>query len=327
MRRIRQDGFVYGAKAVVGAASQAGQIKFKVFRKNGANYDFVGQSELMALEAGGGTNHTVTFTFGTPIPCKIGDYFGYSTPPIALNDPRIMWGAENGGTPAAEYSDVVTSNAFGSEVSNYFPNIEALTCPPLVAITGDSISAGYGEHKSFYNIEQGSILHDPGYQLQQLIPDLLYQNHGKGSMGWNWVRTTGMVSALASKPKYLIVHAGINDAATSEVIATILSDMDLVLAACVANNTELILDEITPATNQNDVVSALARSYNSAYATWCATNHIKMVSMHDIYGKLRVSTGELDDLIDIYNGDTIHYSLAGKQKMAELWKQRIQTPL
>ncbi len=71
--RCRQDGFIRQVIAYVRSTGATGRcFKFKVFRHNGVNYDFIGESEQIVPS---GIN-TQTFNLSQPIPCRPGDVFG-----------------------------------------------------------------------------------------------------------------------------------------------------------------------------------------------------------------------------------------------------------
>ncbi len=101
--------------------------------------------------------------------------------------------------------------------------------------------------------------------------------------------------------------------------------MAAVKTACDAAGVTLIVDEITPPGNQTDVIAAAVRTFNSNYAAWCLSNNVMLVRMHDQMGQIRVSTGQLDDLLAAYDGgDHIHLSLAGKILQANLWMESLK---
>lgn len=318
LRRVRQDGFIYRAtvnhRLVAGANDQ---IKFKVFRLRAGTYDMVGQSEVFAIPAGG----TQTYTFTNPIPCLVGDYIGFWTNHAADNLPEVSIKASAGNNIGYVFDeDVTTTNVFAAEVGNFSINLDFFSYRPYICGTGDSIMAGWSNRQSWYDSFSGPVTGDPLYQLQLILAHLRYQNHAKGDTTWDWVRTTGAVSALLAKPRYLIAHAGVNDIEHDVVWADVLSDMDDVLSQCVAAGVTMLLPEILPCTNFNDARAAIVRTFNSNYAAWCAANSVMLISMHDQFGKIRVSTGELDDLADAYNDDGTHLTAAGKLLQAALYK-------
>ncbi len=317
-RAIRQDGYVYGAKFNI-PASSAGQIKFKVFRKNGAVFDFVGESELVAFGASAGLQ---SVTFANPIPCRVGDYFGYATPRVGADQPKVSWKGTTGGNLQYSYADVVTSGTFTNSFGTFLPCIEALVRRPYLAITGDSLAIGYPENTGFYDVGVQNTAHDPGQQLRRLLGNLQVQNHGSGGKAWDWVQGTGMVSALAVTPRVLIVHCGANDASGGRLWSAVQANMDAVRAACVAAGVTLVVDEVAPMTNQSDAVSAAMRALNDNYATWCAANGVRLVRLHDAFGQVRASTGFLDDIAAVFEAaDHAHFSLAGKARQAQFWME------
>ena len=322
-RRIRQAGFVYGAKIQVSGTSLAGQVKFKVFRLNGAVFDFVGESELFSFPAGSGVTRTHTFTFSAPLACQVGDCMGYATPESASKQPKVAWKSDAPGMARYVYADVQLSNAFAAVLA-FAPCVEALTKRPYLAITGDSLAAGYTGNAGLYDTGAHDITHDPGYQVELLQPGLRYQNFASGGKSWDWVYSTSLTPALAVNPRVLMVHAGVNDAAAGTPWVNVQASMELVKAACDAAGVKLLVDELAPMTNQNDTVAAAMRALNVNYAAWCAANGVRLLRLHDEFGRLRASTGFLDDLLAGYEAaDHAHFSLAGKQRLAQIWRDAL----
>ena len=316
-KRIRQDGFIYQAKVGILSAEAGGQIKFKIFRLNGATYDMVAETEVLAVTSSG----TKTFTFATPLPCLIGDYVGVWLNGTSAGNPAINTTTVAGGVVGYVFlGDVITTDDFSDQTGPACLNIEYFTYRPFLCGTGDSIMAGWTNRQSWYDAFSGPVSGDPLYQMQQLMPYLRYQNHAMGDQIWNWVRTTGSFSALAVKPKYLLVHAGVNDIDHDVAWAAVDASMDAVLNACNAAGTTLLVAEILPCSNLSDVKSANIRTFNTNYAAWCSANNVQLISMHDAFGQIRGSTGELDDLAAAYNEDGVHLTAAGKLKQAELYK-------
>jgi len=320
-KRIRQDGYVYGAKLLSNIVDANSSVKFIVLRLNGTDYDLVSTSETFALTSTG----VGTYSFTTPIACLIGDYFGCVVMnSAAVAKPQAELKTAVGLAVAYKFADVTASNTL-SAIANLTLDLEALTKRPYVVATGDSIPAGFYNRQGWYDAFTGAVTEDPVEQLQLLSPTMNYQNHSKGAQTWAWVRSTGVVSALATSPKYVIIHCGVNDLNTARTWEQVVADMDAVKVLCDAAGATMLVDEILPWTNGTDEQSATLRTWNAAYATWVAANAgTYLVTIHDAFGKVRAGTGELDDLADAYDDDGVHILLAGKQAMAAIWKAKLQ---
>jgi hypothetical protein len=316
--RILQHGFIVGAKFYIYTAD-GGYVKFKVFRPNGSDFDFIGESEPITLPTVIGT---MTCHFIQPIACQPGDVFGvYCPAPADL-------GVANGVvTTGLRYTvgDVTVTSDFATLLDNIYLTIEAVGVAPYVAFTGDSIIEGQTTWLSHFDAgPAGTLAHEPGYQLRLLTQDriLPYQNHAKGAQTFAWVLSTGIISALATGAKYIWVHCGVNDIQTGRTWAAVLSDLDAIKVLFDAANTtgsrKLMINEILPWTAGTDGNAATIRTWNTNLAAWCVANSATLVLCHDAMGQIRGSTGQLDDLITAYNDDGVHLTQAGIVALAAL---------
>jgi lysophospholipase L1-like esterase len=92
--------------------------------------------------------------------------------------------------------------------------------------------------------------------------------------------------------------------------------------ALLSNVDRLFISEIAPYTAGNDTMAANIRAFNSNYATWCANNGAVLVPIHDALGKVRASTGQLDDL-NYDAGDGTHLSKTGVDVYAKIIAQTV----
>lgn len=328
---IRQPGYIWGARAGIQQAGDATQwIKFKIFRLNAGNYDCIATSEQFAIPGTGAQ----TFTFSTPLPCAVGDLFGVSLSGNAVSGNRVgvRYSSDTNYKCGYLESDFSGSDPFSTILDNVQLGIEMLAHPPYVAITGDSIPEGHNVgagvlwHSFYHNGPAGTITSEIGNQLRGIISAgtlLQYQNHSLGSTTYAWVLSTGIVSAIATKAKNILVHTGVNDVATSRTWAAVEADLNSILALVNAASPvpSLLIDEILPWTAGSDANAAVIRTWNGNLATWCAANGATLIRCHDEMGQIRPATGQIDDLLTAYNYDNVHLSQAGVNAMAAIWRR------
>ncbi len=314
--RMMQDGYITAVQFYSYDVT-GGIVKFKVFRPNGSNYDFVGQSENITVPTLIGP---MAYQLVTPIACRPGDVFGfYSTAKLGIKAETVTTGVRYAA------GDVSTTNAFATLLNDYHLAIAALGAIPYIAGTGDSILEGQTTWLSFYDVgPAGTIVHEPWYQMRLLAPDafLPYQNHCDGAQTFAWVLSTGVVSALATGAKYIWIGAGVNDVQTGRTWAAVLSDLNAIKVLFDAANTtgsrQLMINEILPWTAGTDGNAATIRTFNTNLAAWCVTNNATLVVCHNAMGQIRGSTGQLDDLLTAYDADGVHLTQAGISALAAL---------
>jgi lysophospholipase L1-like esterase len=313
---IRQDGFMRGVIFNVFAAdNDPAGFSYRIFRPNGATYDFVGKSEdfgVPVIEVG--ANHTQRFT--TPVACRAEDRSGFFTD---SNFNSISCKA--GGTTRFVSADQQSSNAFAGTVA-FTINHQVLAVSPIVCCTGDSIMAGTAAGSNFTPYLDGG----PSGTLTSQIPFQLrtsigygfeFQNLASAGQTFAWVRSTGVPACIAAKASWIWIHCGVNDVATGRLWSAVEADLDAIKALCV-NGERLIIDEILPWTAGTDPQAATLRTFNANLATWCSANSATLLVCHDAMGQLRVSTGFLDDLKTAYNQDGVHLKQAGVDAMAAI---------
>lgn len=313
--RFRFRGTLSQVKASINAIGTTHKtIKFKVFRKNGSNFDFVGQSEVITLASTG----TVTFDLATPITgCLEGDFLG-----IWVDGDASTPSAINVKTASAAVGmrwlagDISTTNAFTTNtIANFDMDIDGLVLEPDFVYGGDSIMAGHNQGVWDTWVEAtgpaGSIGAQIPYQIygSQRIPHI-YSNCAHGSYKWADVVSASLTLMTALNASAWIIHCGVNDVSAGTTWASVKSSMDSVKAALPAG-VMLYIDEILPWTAGSDANAVTIRTWNPLYSQWCADNGAVLIPCHDAMGQIRVSTGFLDDLSTSYNLDGIHLSTAG----------------
>lgn len=179
-------------------------------------------------------------------------------------------------------------------------DINTWTGSVYIAISGDSIPAGYG----LTNYALGQSISNA------FSPVIESTNVAVPGDTWANLAANQLTNALATSPRYLFVHCGVNDVQAGTTWANVLAKMNTTMAACNAYGTRLLLGEIFPDTNFDDSKAATIRQWNTNYAAWAATNSgAYLVTQHDSFGQTRGSTGLLDDLKAAYNqGDGVHLS-------------------
>lgn len=319
---IRQDGIITQVKVRINQVG-LGAFTTRQWRKNGSSYDYIDQSVDSVTQIG-----TNIITLSHPLTCQIGDVLGYFILGNA-NDALCVKVSTGTGMIVYALNDIHTNGYSWTGPIGYGGNFEALGPYPIFAVTGDSLAAGFTAYQGYYDlgVVGYDVDNDPWHMLQGLVsPDFQYQNHGKGNQTFAWVLSTGIISALATNAKYILIHCGVNDVGTGRTWAQVESDLDaikLLVDAAPAPTRVLLIDEILPWTAGSDANALKIRTWNASLAAWCTTNGARLVSTHDAMGKVRVSTGELDDLKVAYDDDGVHLTVAGYAALAALVKVRL----
>lgn len=323
--RILQDGYVRQVVASFATTSPANGVRFKVFRPNGGNYDFISESEAITVSATG----TQTYNLTTPMACQAGDIIGVWLSSVLFTQIDV----KVGGISRYVAGDITGANvAFPLSVA-FTMLIDARGIAPFIATTGDSIAEGHNTASHYHGVQHagngpaGNRNAEIAYVLRGLVSTgaaLEYQNHALGSQTFAWVASTGAPSAVATSAKAIIVHCGVNDVALARTWAAVEANLNTIKALLNANQ-RLFIGEILPWTNGSDSQNATIRAWNSSLAAWCAANNATLILCHDAMGQTRVSTGQLDDLLTPYNQDGVHLTQAGVNAMASIWKAALES--
>ena len=225
---------------------------------------------------------------------------------------------------------LVTTGTFSNSTTNSIMTLLVFGSEPTVAVTGDSIIAGSnGAEKFFTYFDSGSTIPDyvPGeldaainqiiFQVNIKDSSITYQNLAQGGQTFDWVDTVAMNEVISVKPKILIIHAGTNDIDNGVIWSSVEASLDSI-SGKLPSGTQLFIDEILPRNDWNDTKAATSRTYNTNLQIWCNANDATLIVCHDALGKIRSSTGELDDLKDEFNLDDVHLTLDGVKLMAHL---------
>ena len=327
---ILQNGTITSIKYRSKTTFGTNNIKIKVFRVNGSNYDFVGESEKWTAVIGS----TQTRTLATPITgVRPGDLIGVWLDVdgggsnftdiwvTTLTNSTIHWIAgDNTGTninfPGA------------NDIANSALDLEAFGVAPVAGMTGDSIECGHGtNYLSFMDGTGpvGDITGELGYQMRQSIGGTFtYQDYSKGSQTWSWVRTAGVPamqtgagahqSAELMNSEYWF-HCGVNDVAAARLWASVLADLNEIYGLC--GSAPMFIDEILPWTNGDDTQAATIRTFNANLNAWkVGKSTVTIIATWAAMGQLRVSTGFNDDLL--HSVDGVHEDAVGAAVIAAL---------
>lgn len=332
--RIRQHGEIEKIKIYVNKIGHSGKtFKFKLFRPNGNNLDFVADSESIDLPFGGTGEQEVTLS--TPLACQPGDILGFWSEADATADNRFAVGGKLAGE-SWYISGEVTDDVAISSLTEYPYGLclDAFILAPYLLITGDSIAKGNNVGSAL--VDKWRSIYDDGpegnidAQIQQRLriltgdsPILKYQNFARGSMGWEWVKDTGLVDGLEVKPNTVLIHCGVNDTGLPwSSIEPYLDDVKILIDAADPVPT-LLIDELLPATMLGDAAAGRVRTFNTELATWCTANGATLIPCWATFGILRESTGYNDDILPAYTYDGLHLSLAGEDVLAAIWKEYV----
>ena len=304
--------------------------KFKVFRYNTGTtlYDMVSESALVIPN---GIEQAYTVDLVTPLAVQMGDVPGVFIPAsnkivTEVTAPPINFRYEAG--------DITTSHAFSQAAARSL-ELDLFGYSPFLVVTGDSVPEGHNGATSWHgplhavnpgtgSLPGGTVTSEIANQIRGLIGDgklLEYQNLSLGSQTFAWVAATGIIAAHAALPNKIFILCGVNDVSTARIWADVETDLNTIKTTLTTD--KLYISEILPWTAGSDAQAATIRTWNAALAAWCAANSATLIVCHDAMGQIRVSTGEIDDLLAAYDQDGVHLSTAGVAALAGLWKNYI----
>jgi lysophospholipase L1-like esterase len=317
-RAIAQDGLVRRLWLSV-ITTGATAWKAKVFRKNGANYDFV--SECAFTPSGTGL---ISVDLSTPISCQPGDRIAIFVPE---NGAFSVDNTSANHTYNEADGDIITTNAFTTQTTSKSMNLIPYGYQPFAVFIGDSIMEGHNTASVWHSVfdtangPSGNPTAEVGNQMRAIMPGLEYQNYAFADQGWVWVDATGLLQAYTSyalKASAWVIMAGVNDISNGVTWDTVAGELATIRTRVVAG--DLWICEILPWTAGSDLQAATLRTWNDNLATWCAANNARLIACHDAMGQVRVSTGEIDDLLTAYNQDGVHLKQAGVDALAAIIK-------
>lgn len=304
-------------------ANATQQIKFKVFRPLGAgSYRVIDETGWIDETGVNATNVTVSYT-GLSLSARVGDFLAV-TISSTVGTVFAFWLASNADTAGTLYKDGAEPTGDVGSWTTLSANLNmqfiVYMDPPMIACCGDSIIRGsysWDNHNTAagYDVVTYDLTNDPAYLIAAQLGGVSYQNGAIGSSYWANQNTHWVPPMIAVLPRVLVMSVGINDILT-EVTAweDALTAMNAVKTKVDAASlpVHLAVAEVLPCTIADDTEAGTIRTWNANYAAWCATNGATLLRCHDALGKVRATTGELDDIADAYDhGDGIHLSAAG----------------
>jgi lysophospholipase L1-like esterase len=328
LSRIRQYGYITKIKLYIGYLTIGPiSIYFQVWRKNGSNYDLVGEENITSKVTGGLIN---TIQLSIPILSQEGDYIGmgaiggveimslYATNVTTANS--VVW--INGDKPGT-----TGVNFDAGTKSNYVFPCKVYMQSPVVVFIGNSITAGHTLHYSFIeNSFTTNTANTIEYQLYNFNSRFIYQNMGIGGYISEWNKNRFTADVINLKPVIAIIENGVNDIALGTVLEeTFLSNMSTMLNSCINNNIIPIVCKIMPWTNGTNEQMQTRDLWNNSLDTLVATYPTAIIVDFDsAVGQFRAG-GDPDNLWNIktsYNQDGVHFNTLGYTEIANtLYKE------
>lgn len=210
---------------------------------------------------------------------------------------------------------------------------------PKFAFWGDSLTSGYYDtefsasgtvrHASYcgYDVFTRSVdIEDVSgsvpYKLGQLLDVPNYQNLGVNSQRTAQIDDRMPTDLLYLKPNLVLINAGRNDLSGGVGEATFLANYTTMLNAADAQNNNVLILSIYPATIDTDIQANTRRTWNASLETLVGTydSNFHFLNVDEVVGVIRGSTGEYDDINPSYLGgitDGIHLNEDGNQALAE----------
>jgi len=316
-RHIRRSGTITGCRLRTGDSAESA-FRIRIYRWNGTEYDYISQqSEELTLPLGAATQD---YTFAAPLAVKAGDAVGIW---LGDNDAELAVSSQSGSHVI--YGDgLLVDTSTVTQLSNFAMDLELLGPAMDLAITGDSIVEGHNGtneyHGYLHTAERfgGDETCEIGAQIRAIKgTSWYYENHALGSQTFEWVAGNGMQSVLLNPTASIWIHCGVNDVASARTWSQVEDNLDKIRSV-IPENTNLYISEILPWTNGDDTEAATIRTWNGYLATWCSANNATLIVCHDAMGKIRVSTGELDDLATAYDEDGVHLTEVGVSALAAI---------
>ena len=197
---------------------------------------------------------------------------------------------------------------------------------PNIIMFGDSITEGYPPNRSYIN-ELGVALISPTTQIIKKVADNYgwsYQN--VGIAGETSLTGEGRIQrdVIDPLPKACIIQYGGNDWAINRTANEVFTSMSNMCDDLIAAGIKPIVCSCTPYAPLTDARSQIRRDYNALLDGLATTHNAIIVQLDSVLGKVRTSTGELDDLQDAYAlGDNIHLNDAGSTAYANAIIERL----
>ncbi len=193
--------------------------------------------------------------------------------------------------------------------------------------SSNAIMASYAVYGAFSRVvdtEKRSLSYP--YQLMSLAGVQAYQNTGVNSNTSSDISRRLLRDLNLERPKRIILESGVNDLSASIPKETVFSNLCAILDYLqFFPETQICVLGIMPSSNLNDTQAANRRAYNdlveAEIANRDASRHYYL-NLDDFTGQTRVSTGELDDMLETITADGTHFNETGVVEFtAELYSR------
>jgi hypothetical protein len=327
--QLRQSGLLEEVRmkeAVTGTPN----YKIKVLRESGVNFNVVDETGLITpTSTVGGTS---TFVLSPELNCKAGDWLAVYVDSGTHSVTSVV-----GESVSYRDGDLTTGQPLDQSFADVALEIAAYSLRPWLCATGDSIIEGRNDwdggnvdpYENYWRsggidpYPTGADAEIMGVMARDHLTgeNFEYQNHAKGGSGWN---SSGFYIqwCVDQSPETILTGWGTND-----VVAQTWSWVEGYLDAArliIPGSMRWIIPEILPRTDLSDSDAAKIRTWNGNFATWAAANNAEILAVHDAFGQIRGSTGELDDLLSAYaDQDGVHLSYTGVDAYAQILMNQI----
>jgi len=327
LTKVRQNGNITAIKLFMANTDVVAECFFDVWRKDGATYDRVAHSDILALISNG----TITITLPAPVAVIEGDFIGISG---RNSDAGSVLGAV-ALTAGSYYVDLHSYpgpddyNWAGAISFNFYIPIQSYMQAPLIVGIGDSLMAGH--NINFSNIENSITVDLDGHIMARMYilnSKYVFQNMGIGSNSATLMAARFTADAINLKPRIVVIGGFAAGLILGETKATMLAKAIEMIDACIAADIVPVVCKITPSTDRTNGemqtrddtmadLQAIVATYPSA--VW--------VDFDSAIGQFRAGgdAGNLWDIQAAYDDDGVHLNQAGYTAMAAVINTAILT--
>lgn len=263
--------------------SVAGNVQIKIFRDDGTNYVFVGESEIFAITTGFGT-----YILGTPITgVQVGDYIGVCCVTAHIDGNTI------GGTSGTKFKLAV--NVSSTQLKTYY----ATQATGIISVLGtifipssyatDSPQAKLIEAGQTYSIDAGpgKKLNISGFTSSETVADgsdIKYRYVCSASAeypagGWSgWLTQAEMAATMTGGYRYLYIEVqfnsdGASDATLSDATITYITQ-DVITIKIINEN----VDVTETAPKLKSIIKMIAESLGITETTVRHSHLLRIIS-------------------------------------------------
>lgn len=318
--RIRQNGkvkyvtFYYKDNTPANTTT----VKIQTWRKSGATYDKLNEVDVTASTKGTGDG-VKTIKFTPELTVQEGDIWGFEIVNSGAN--LVLYGISTSANANSliTYADAADATAFDWESKTAVARritINTFMVAPQVVGLGDSNMAGWSTHRSFMDSTSSIIDNIPAsilYQLQLLDPRLTYQNAGVGGDVITQMLTRMRFTALAARPRIMLIHGGVNDIAGAVANATIVAGTMQMVRRAISDGITPVVLHITPWTAGTNANLQDRDLIKVAVGAACDALGVLHVDSESVLGQFREGgdEGNLWDQIPAIKEADGHFKPAG----------------